>query len=52
MKVKELKEFLKDIDDNVEVFSYQEKNCEGMCQYDLIKKDNLFLEKDAKVLFL
>lgn len=46
MNVKELKEFLKDIDDDVEVFSFQEKyddDNRNYCGYDNLTEKDLLI---------
>ena len=57
MNVKELKEFLKDIDDDVEIFTYQEKYIEEykgkcMCCYDKFNSDDIYFDGNTKTLFL
>ena len=57
MNVKELKEFLKDIDDDVEIFTYQERYIEEykgkcMCCYDKFNSDDIYFDGNTKTLFL
>ena len=56
MKVKELKEFLKDIDDDVEIVCYQENydnhDCMNYPGYLLMKEENIYYNSELNQIII